>query len=437
MNRIHRIGAAFIYTISQPGNAGRRKHRDGRSGEYGKHGASVNIYAYTALLITLIPVLLAGCASSSSHYRIPSTSAKVAGSVGSGIIPGMSCWPHCPSGNSHGPLKNIVFGVIPGSFSMGHYMGVPPGPPVSPDISMNRIAQLKGDHPFFVHLYASWKGGITPSLISTINAYREQGLYINLALRYGPPAEPGNTVAYASWVRQSVVSLPQVAVFQITNEANVGGSVDSDGYWPGAKHALVAGIEAAASVKRAGQLVGFNWTHAVVGNRKFFAGLKSIGGSTFIHDVDFVGADLYPDTYYPIPQLHTPIKEAMRSLLSSLRNVYMPAAGFGRNAPIFIQEAGWPSIDPTSTTEPTVLRVRHDIETLLANAEYPRTAATQASVLKSMLASLHGYGVRLFQWFDLTDATGGIGDGWGILYSNYQPKPAYFVLKAAVDSGAT
>ncbi len=393
-------------------------------------GAPVKMYAYPAILLILCVGLLAGCAASSTSHPHPSASSTPADSH---IIPGISCWPYCLSHSYHN--KNVLFGVIPGSFSMGHYMGVPPGPSVSPDLSTDRIVQLKGDHPFFVHLYASWKDGITPSLVSSINTYRKQGLYVNLALRYGPPAEVGNIAAYASWIRQSVLSLPQVTVLQVTNEADVGSSVDSDGHWPGAKHALVAGIEAAAGVKKPDQLIGFNWTHNIAAgaNREFFASLKSIGGSTFIHDVNFVGADLYPDTYYPIPQLHAPIKEAMRSLLSNLRNVYMPAGGFGKNVPIFIQEAGWPSIEKSSSTNPTVLNVRHNIETLLANAQYPRTVTEQANVLKSMLASLHGYGVRLFQWFDLTDATGGIGDGWGILYSNYQPKPAYFVLKAAVD----
>ncbi len=429
INRIHRRNDAVICTVLHTCHTSQERYRGDRNKGYGKRGISV--IAYPALLIALIPVILAGCASSSTHHPSVSTSTPISSK---NIIPGARCWPYCPVHSN-----SMLFGITPGSFSMGHYMGVPPGPAVSPDLSTDRIIQLKGNHPFFVHLYVSWQDGITPSLISSINTYRKEGLYINLALRYGPPAETGNAAAYASWVRQAVLSLPQVTVFQITNEADVGSSVDSDGYWPGAKHALVAGMEAAAGVKRPDQLIGFNWTHNIAAgaNRSFFADLKTIGGKTFIHDVNFVGADLYPGTYYPIPQLHTPIREAMGSLLSSLRNVYMPAGGFNRSVPIFIQEAGWPSIDPTLTTDPTALSVRNKIEILLANAQYPRTVTAQASVLKSMLGSLRGYGVRLFQWFDLTDATGGIGDGWGILYSNYKPKPAYFVLKAAVDNGAT
>src|SRR5205085_12020267 len=85
-------------------------------------------------------------------------------------------------------------------------------------------------------------------------------LKVNLALKYVPPAgHDGDLAGYATWVADVVASHPRVSVWQITNEANVNLTGDSDGGSKDPVGALIAGVEAAKAAAQPKQKVGFNW----------------------------------------------------------------------------------------------------------------------------------------------------------------------------------
>jgi hypothetical protein len=227
-----------------------------------------------------------------------------------------------------------------------------------------------------------------------------------------------------------------VKVFQVTNEANVGGSSDSDGYYKGARHAVVDGIEAAAKVRAPGQLIGFNYavTPDTQDSIGFFRDLAQLGGSRFADDLSFVGIDAYPGTYWPLPSDIHPAK-GLSQELAQLRNVFMPALGVSSRTPIFIQEIGWPSFSSHVSNTPKAALERVKILKAFGKALIGRTAQRQGVVLTDFIRAVRGYGVRLMQWFDLTDARDGLGDKWGLLTAHYQPKPAFEVLAHAVRTG--
>jgi len=86
----------------------------------------------------------------------------------------------------------------------------------------------------------------------------------------------------------------------------------------------------------------------------------------------------------------------------------MPLAGLGPRVPIYIQETGYPTLDP-----------------LLRSEE------RQAHALADYIRATKGFNVRLLQWFQLTDADSPVGDGWGILRPDYSRKPAFCVMRDA------
>jgi hypothetical protein len=382
-----------------------------------------------ALGVALLAIVLAGCSSASLHAKRKAT--VKAQPIAGGVFPG--CWPNCKPGTP----RDLLFGVAVARFTIGTGLGIPAAQPVEPDLDMERLKELAGGHPFFVHMYAEWDSGISPSFLAAIKRYRREGFLVNLALRYYPPPGKGNDPrGFARWVAKVIPSLPEVKVFQVTNEANVDGSKDSDGYFKGARHAVVDGIEAAAKVKAPGQLIGFNY--AVTPDKQdsigFFRDLAKLGGRKFAEDLSFVGIDAYPGTYWPLPSDTHPAK-ALSQELAQLRDVFMPALGVSSRTPIFIQEIGWPSFSSHVSNTPEAALERMKILKAFGKALIGRTAQRQGEVLADFIRAARGYGVRLMQWFDLTDARDGLGDKWGLLTAHYQPKPAFEVLAHAVHTG--
>ncbi len=349
------------------------------------------------------------------------------------------CWPGCSE-----RAGGLRFGVIPSDFSMGKYLGLSISGPNDSKRSLETIKQLANGHPFYVHLYASWATGITKGLQKSISTYEKNGLYVNLALRYVPPPnENGDTSGFAKWVKQAVLELPNVQIFQVTNEANVGSSTDSDGYYKDASQALVYGVVDARKVARPGQLVGFNWAYSPddAQTESFWSILRSKGGANFSNSVGFVGIDLYPGTYFPVAtsQGVDSLEGDTSQALATLRNKLMPLAGLGSKVPIFIQETSWPDFIPPSvsgTEPPTSPQITASklISHFLGEQIYSRTPARQAEAFRDIMAGVINSrsNIALVDWFDLVDAQMGPGDGWGLVTSSYQPKPVFWAMKVEV-----
>jgi hypothetical protein len=307
------------------------------------------------------------------------------------------------------PLR---FGVYPGNtFTFGKYAGIDGSNPVATDsdLALDRMAELAAGRPFDVHLYIQWDRGVPPDLDSLVQRLTARRLTVNLALKYVPPAgHNGDLAGFAAWVRSVVATHPTVGVFQVTNEANVKGSPDTDGGATDPVGALIAGVEAAASARHPGQLVGFNWFYRLdpVEDAQFWSDLGTRGGAAFRNAVDYAGVDIYAGTY--IPPLYSVDDEAdFRAALDYVRNQLMPMAGLGASVPIFVQETGYPTLGPV------------------------RSEQKQADALSAYIRATRTFGVGLLQWFQLADANSTLGDGWGLLRADYSRKPAFDVMRDA------
>src|SRR5205085_10370973 len=116
---------------------------------------------------------------------------------------------------------------------------------------------------------------------------------------------------------------------------------------PGPVGALIAGVEAAAAVKAAGQQVGFNWFYRLdpLSDRNFWSALGTRGGEAFRQALDYAGVDIYAGTY--IPPLYSLNDEAdFRTALEYVRCEMMPLASLGAEVPIYVQEFGYPTLAP-------------------------------------------------------------------------------------------
>jgi hypothetical protein len=307
------------------------------------------------------------------------------------------------------PLR---FGVYPGNtFTFGKYVGATGtnSTPPDSDLALQRIVELADGRPFDVHLYAQWDRDNLGELDPLIAKLHEAGLRPNVALKYVPPVgHDGDVRGFAAWVAASVETHPDVAVWQITNEANVGVSPDSDGSAKDPIGALIDGVIAAAAVKGDDQEIGFNWLYHLdpVSDRTFWSTLATRGGPAFRAALDFAGVDIYSGTYVN-PGYSLDDEGDFRRALDYVRNRMMPLAGLGADVPIYVQETGYPTLGPA------------------------RTAQHQADALRGYITATRGFNVGLLQWFQLADADSTLGDGWGLLDSHYVPKPAFEVMRTA------
>jgi hypothetical protein len=325
------------------------------------------------------------------------------------------------------PLR---FGIYPG----GGVGTVGPAGPTRPELPAQRLAalgQLRGTRPFVVHLYASYTGGgqaatIEPGVLQQIQQYTARGFAVELVLAYRP-SDGADVTGFTAFARSAVRELgsnPGVVALQITNEANQGGAPNaSDGYYAGAKDALIQGVIAAKdeSVRDGfGQLkIGFNWAYATdrSGGAAFWSYLGQRGGAAFVKALDWVGVDSYPGTWgptLPSSDLATGVSGAIRSVLQSMRARYLPLARIPQRVPIHVSESGYP-------TGPH------------------RSDGDQATVLQAIVTAVSdarsAYNVTDLRWFDLRDnnsSSTSFEDQYGLMRDDYTPKAAFAVYQSLI-----
>ncbi|MHB1711077.1 MAG: cellulase family glycosylhydrolase [Acidimicrobiales bacterium] len=317
---------------------------------------------------------------------------------------------------------------------------VPPQLPLTPAQSTSTLAAVSAlaqGKPFLVHLYTNWADypASLPALDAEIAAYRRAGDQVDLALRYVPATgQIGDVAGFARFVAAMVAHYahdPAVTMIQVTNEANSRvNPAASDGAYPGAERALVAGVEAGAvarSASRSHVALGFNWfySYGPVADAAWWARLGGLGGRRFAADVNWVGVDAYPGTYYPAPSSSLdptdpgaiPSAEVAH-ILSTVRRRLMPKAGLGATIPLGFSEIGWATYPPV------------------------RTDAEQAHLLDAFAAgacqAAAADNVRFFQWYNLADSagpTGGSSLNFGLLNVNFSPKPAFVAYQNMIRHG--
>jgi hypothetical protein len=329
--------------------------------------------------------------------------------------------------------SRLVFGIYPGG-GAGSVNPTAAARPENAALRLGALERLRGSaRRFVLHLYTDFTAGPSDgaslrAVARTIAQYARHRFQSELVIRYRP-ADRGasdNVAAYARFVREVVRQLAHqrsLVALQITNEANVTGAPDaSDGDYPGAIDALIAGVRAghrAARHHRARHLkIGFNF--AVAGNRPgFWRALRHRGGRRFARAVDWVGMDLYPGTWSPPAFAQATPRAVKREITHQIRHTrrrLMPDARLGRLVALHISENGFPTGDG-------------------------RSYAEQADLLHAAVHAVdriaRRYHVTGYRWFDLRDsdsAAPSFESHYGLLRSDYSPKPAFDVLRHLIGT---
>jgi hypothetical protein len=326
----------------------------------------------------------------------------------------------------------LTFGIYPGGAAG---MVGPSGQSLAED-PVKRLAALEqlraAGRPFVLHLYASYTapGGYSAAqqLGDQVAQYIGAGFQVELVLTYRPSdgGSSADVSAFADFARATVRWLgpsPQFVSLQVTNEANVGGAPNaSDGYYAGAKDALIAGVIAAKGAARSNgynQLkVGFNWANANdSGESTFWSYLGKHGGKAFTTALDWVGLDAYPGTWGPqlgAGDLYTATSNAITSALSTLRQRYMPLGGVPASVALHVSECGYP--------------------TGLGRTEAMQVTSMTAT-MSAVSAARANYNVTDYRWFDLRDADSAstsFESHYGLMYDDYTPKPGFAAFRSLV-----
>ena len=336
-------------------------------------------------------------------------------------------------GNSTSRARaQFVFGIYPG----GAAGTVGPSGPLKPEnraLRLGALEQLRPHRrPFVLHLYAGYTGAggysAKQQVGEEIAAYGRAGFETELALTYRPEdgGSSADVAGFADFVRTSVRSLadePGFVSVQVTNEANMGGAPNaSDGYYTGARDALIRGVIAARQVLHGdhhGRIkVGFNWAYDTDDAQlAFWTYLGRAGGRRFVHAVDWVGLDAYPGTWGPglgAGGLAEATARFMDAAFSRLRSTYLPLAGIPGSVPLVVTENGYPT-------------------------GQGRTQAMQVTVMRAAVTAVHRarreYNITGYRWFDLRDAdsaTPGFESQYGLMHDDYSPKAAFQVYRGLV-----
>jgi hypothetical protein len=337
-----------------------------------------------------------------------------------------------PNSTSRARAQALVFGIYPGG-AAGTVGPSGPLKPENPALRLGALEQLRPHRrPFVLHLYAGYTGvggySAKQQVGEEIAAYGRAGFETELALAYRP-ADGGSSAdvaGFAEFVRASVRSLadePGFVSVQVTNEANQGGAPNaSDGYYTGAKNALIRGVIAARQVVHSDHLnrikVGFNWAYQTGdAQRTFWSYLGRAGGRRFVEAVDWVGLDAYPGTWGPqlgAGGLASATGRFMDTAFSRLRSTYLPLAGIPGSVPLVVTENGYP-------TGPG------------------RTEATQVMAMRAAVTAVYRarreYNITGYRWFDLRDAdsaTHSVESQYGLMRDDYSPKAAFQVYRGLV-----
>jgi hypothetical protein len=329
--------------------------------------------------------------------------------------------------------SRLLFGIFPGG-PAGVVAG--PRPPAIPEDQARvdaALAELSGGRPFAVHLYTEYVNPVDgeerlQEAEAATAHYASRGFSVEWVIRYRPASAP-DVAGYVEFVRDAARRLgahPAVKALQVTNEANFTLAPDAaDGAYAGAVDALVQGVIAAKEevlgLGRSDLEIGFNWFYRTdpANEERFWSEVAAKGGPAFVDALDWVGLDMYPETFFP--PANTSRRSAVVNAMSVLRECLTPIAGIPSSVPIHVTENGWPTAPNRSYEE-------------------------QERALREMVLAVHefrgNYNVTDYRWFDLRDSNSSdpnFQQQYGIMRDDYTPKPAFWAYReliAALGVGA-
>ncbi len=324
--------------------------------------------------------------------------------------------------------QSFQFGVYAGSVS-GTPSGLASGP--NDDLAAIRKAldELQGDErrSLVVRAYLHYKGpqalekvGLTGGDDFFSQHFAEvlsDSRQLDLVLCFHDPI--GDVDGWKRAITSAIKRYAsQLARLQITEEANLKfntGAIDGD--YPNVVQALVEGmVFARTELDRRGLNgipVGFSVAPALFGSgaNSFWADLKAVATPAFISALGYVGADFFPDVFFPVSLDQLP--GSVTYVLQHFRDS-MTSAGLATDTPLLVTESGWPT-GPNRSKERQAVVLQSIVETVYANREQFR---------------ILGY-----SWFALRDADSANADlfhQFGLLDSDYTPKPAFYVFKKLI-----
>ncbi|MBB4685690.1 hypothetical protein [Amycolatopsis jiangsuensis] len=285
-----------------------------------------------------------------------------------------------------------------------------PAPPEDVERTAAAVAHLSsGASRFYVRTYRGYRSG-RPATPPDPTPYLGAGRVLDLVLGYG--SDEPDPHGFATAIRAAVREVAELGggKLQVCEEVNVGAPLD--GGSPGCYEALAAGLAAAVAERdRLGAevAVGFNAAVALPGD-PFWPSVRAHVGPELLERIDYVGLDFFPDVFRPAPPEVLPgaVTHVLRSFRESASSLGIPAT-----VPIHITETGWPT-GPEHTEE-----------------DQARVLGTVAETMRSLASQLR---IDTYELFGLRDGltTGPRMNRFGLLRDDYQPKPAYELIRRLI-----
>jgi hypothetical protein len=317
---------------------------------------------------------------------------------------------------------SFTFGIYPGGAVGGDLGVVEPVHADDPALINRALDELQGSLPdFLVRAYLNFRSTaasgerLTPAEPERLLGAGARRL--ELVLGFRDPA--GDVEGWLAFIREAIDTYgDRIALLQICEEPTVDAPY-LDGSTPHVLSALVRGVVAARDHARdlglTDLVVGFNATPDLGPDLSFWHDLAATAAKEApdFHDaLGYVGFDFFPDVFRPIPG--PDLARAVELVLTDFRERVLPTAGIGADVPIRIAENGW-------------------------STGGGRSEQRQAEVVETVLATVLRLRERLsitgYSHFCLRDAdsaaTGSLYYGFGLLHTDYTPKPAFAVYRAA------
>ena len=309
----------------------------------------------------------------------------------------------------------MIFGVWPGVVQ-GDLVDVRPMecPPEDPHQTAKALAELQGAaEQFYVRCYRHFGSGATrhagaPATPPNPARYAGRGRLIDLVACYQSPVPDPD--GFAEFVRQAIRDVVAWGggKVQVGEEPNAPAPLD--GGSPGCLEAIAAGVTAALDERtRHATDVEVGINAAGLAEPDFWTELAEAIGPTAISRLDYIGLDMFPDVFRPVPE--EKLAAASQFLIERLRNVTRNV-GVPERVPIHITETGWPTGDD-------------------------RDEDKQARVLRTVAQAILNTGeVSVYEFFGLRDGRtdGNWRTAFGLLRDDYTPKPAYDAVRRLIQA---
>ncbi len=271
-----------------------------------------------------------------------------------------------PSPADSDKAPRLTFGIYPGG-ATSNEPGLTGGPADDPARILDAVVRLQGGaRPFIVRGYVHYLGDgkLANQTPLAIERYAGEGRRIDLVLCYRDPA--GDLEGWRESIRATVRRCgPALAALQVAEEPNnPNPAAGGDGASPHINQAIIAGILAAkeeVDLHRYDTKVGFNATVSFPRD-PFWPRLGALITPAFLHALDYVGLDFFPDVFRPLSSIE--LDAAVAAVLHGFREVSHAAGNIPLSIPLHIGEHGWPtgpdrSYQRQSTVVETVIRTIH------------------------------------------------------------------------------